>query len=106
MSASYTQRRASALPAVVMTSYDDVMRTIIEVPAEQLDALDAWCRRESISRAEGIRRAVDHLLSARTGQASSQAFGLWRDRPEEGLAYERRVRDEWAHGDASPVVPW
>jgi hypothetical protein len=72
------------------------MRTIIELPETQLDALDAWCRREGISRAEAIRRAIaSHLHEARTG-GDRPAFGLWRTRPVDGLAYERRLRDEWS----------
>ncbi|MEX2271157.1 MAG: ribbon-helix-helix protein, CopG family [Vicinamibacterales bacterium] len=75
------------------------MRTIVELPEEQLEALDALCRREKISRAEGIRRAVAVLVRQRAAGAG-RAFGLWRDRPEDGLAYQRRMRKEW---DAAPA---
>ncbi len=79
------------------------MRTIIDVPADQLDALDDVCRRDHISRAEAIRRAVALLLRQRGG-APEQAFGLWRDRRTDGLAYERSLRDEW--GDSGrPAKP-
>jgi metal-responsive CopG/Arc/MetJ family transcriptional regulator len=71
------------------------MRTIIDLPPADVDALDALCRREGISRAEAIRRAVaQHLLANRAGQAD-QAFGLWRARPVDGLRYQQRVRREW-----------
>ena len=70
------------------------MRTIIDVPPEQLDALDDVCRRDGISRAEAIRRAVALLLKQRGG-APEQAFGIWRERKTDGLTYERRLRDEW-----------
>ena len=87
-----------------MTWYDDAMRTIIDVPAQQLDALDDVCRRDGISRAEAIRRAVALLLQQRGG-APEQAFGLWRGRKVDGLAYERALRDEWhdAAGHARPA---
>jgi hypothetical protein len=72
------------------------VRTIIDLPHEQLDALDAWCGREQISRAEAVRRAVAaHLKQIRTA-GPDPAFGLWRDRPLDGLEYERRLRSEWA----------
>ena len=72
------------------------MRTIIELPEAQVEALDTLCRREGISRAEAIRRAIaSHLHEARTS-ADRPAFGLWRARPVDGLAYERRLRDEWS----------
>jgi hypothetical protein len=79
-----------------------VMRTIIELPREQLDALDAWCGREHISRAEAVRRAVAaHLKQIRTSGPVS-AFGLWRRRHVDGLNYERRLRREW---DGEPLPP-
>lgn len=80
----------------MMTCYDDVMRTIIDLPPAQLDALDAWCRRDGISRAEAIRRAVAGAVGQQTAAGRQAAFGLWRDRQgPDGLAYQRRLRREW-----------
>ena len=71
------------------------MRTIIDLPADQLEALDSLCQREGISRAEGVRRAVaEHVRQHQIADAG-QAFGLWRARGVDGLAYERRLRREW-----------
>lgn len=72
------------------------MRTIIDVPRDQLDALDAHCTREDISRAEAIRRAVARYLEEHGAADARRAFGLWRDRPVDGLTYQRALRDEWA----------
>jgi hypothetical protein len=81
-----------------MTWYDDViMRTIIDVPGEQLQALDAICKRDKISRAEAIRRAVAEMVSRQRGSGGERAFGIWRDRPETGLEYQERIRSEWDH---------
>jgi Arc/MetJ-type ribon-helix-helix transcriptional regulator len=77
------------------------MRTIVELPGEQIEALDALCRRDRISRAEAVRRAVALLVRTEGGMASGVAFGIWRDRREDGLAYQRRVRCEW-HEAAAP----
>lgn len=72
------------------------MRTIIELPGEQLEALDALCRRDRISRAEAIRRAVALLVQSHGGVASGTAFGIWRDRAEDGLASQERMRStDW-----------
>lgn len=72
------------------------MRTIIELPGEQVDALDALCRRDGISRAEAIRRAVAMLVRAEGSAVREAAFGVWRDRAEDGLARQERMRrDEW-----------
>ena len=72
------------------------MRTIIELPQEQLMLLDALCRRENISRAEAIRRAIDGMLAGRSKADAAGAFGIWRDRGADAAAELERLRDEWA----------
>lgn len=71
------------------------MRTIIELPEEQLTGLDGWCRREGISRAEAIRRAVAAMLAERAKGEAAGAFGLWRERATDALAEQERIRNEW-----------
>ena len=71
------------------------MRTIIELPEEQLTGLDGWCRREGISRAEAIRRAVAAMLAERSKGEAAGAFGLWRDRAADALAEQEKMRNEW-----------
>jgi hypothetical protein len=52
-------------------------RTIVDIPISQLQDLDALCGTLRISRAEGVRRALDRYL--RLGDADSrEGFGLWR----------------------------
>jgi metal-responsive CopG/Arc/MetJ family transcriptional regulator len=70
------------------------MRTIIELHAEQLEGLDVVCRRDSISRAEAIRRAIDGMI-AREEPARAKAFGLWRGRGIDGVEYQDAIRKEW-----------
>lgn len=84
-----------------MTWYDDAMRTIIELPAAQVEALDAHCRREGISRAEAIRRAVDAHVRRERERGPDPAFGVWADRAIDGLTFERRLRREWKRGGRS-----
>ena len=71
------------------------MRTIIELPADQLQALDAISKRENISRAEAVRRAIAEHIQRHGRGDSKRAFGLWRDRKEDGVAYQERLRREW-----------
>jgi hypothetical protein len=78
-----------------MTWYDDAMRTIIELPIDQLEALDAVCKVDNISRAEAIRRAVALMVKRHPLTAGGRAYGLWRDRKIDGLKYQRSVRGEW-----------
>ena len=79
----------------MMTCYDDVMRTIIDLPPAQLDALDAWCARDGISRAEAIRRAVAAAVGSQAAVARDSAYGMWRDRRIDGLAWQESMRAEW-----------
>lgn len=82
----------------MMTCYDDAMRTIIDLPHDQLQALDGICRREEISRAEAIRQAVALLVRQRGAGTSGVAFGLWRGRRGvDGVRYQERLRGEWQH---------
>lgn len=79
-----------------MTWYDDViMRTIVDLPDEQLAALAAVCEREGISRAEAVRRAVAEFTGQSLAGRDTSAFGLWKRRRRPALAYERRLRSEW-----------
>ena len=72
------------------------MRTIIELPNEQVQALDAVCKREGISRAEAIRRAVA-VYNRQQIVDTRPAFGLWKGRRgvTDGVGYQRRARREW-----------
>jgi hypothetical protein len=77
------------------------MRTIIDLPDEQLAALDGICRRDGISRAEAIRQAVTLLMRQRGASRSGVAFGIWRGRRgTDGLAYQDRIRREWGSRSA------
>lgn len=93
-------RRPDGLAGLIdngmITSYDNVMRTIIDLPEMALHELDSLCKRERISRAEAIRRAVrNYLRQQQPRDADQQAFGLWRDRAISGTDYEDALRDEW-----------
>jgi predicted RNA methylase len=71
------------------------MRTIIDLPPDQIEALEALCRREGISRAEAIRRAVAQHVRPVRRAATDPAFGVWRTRRLDGLKYQERLRREW-----------
>ncbi len=77
------------------------MRTIIDLPEDQLKHLAALCEREGISRAEAIRRAVTKMLGEHTPSPSlkgiEQFFGMWKDREDIGdsVEYIRHLRSEW-----------
>jgi hypothetical protein len=70
------------------------MRTIIDIPDEQLRPVSERCRKESISRAELVRRAIALYLELSRSDGKD-VFGLWRDRSEDGVEYQRSLRAEW-----------
>mgnify|MGYP001256676726 CR=1 FL=1 len=72
------------------------MRTIIDLPDRQLEALGRISKRRKLSRAELIRQAVDTYLAEHSPELGA-AFGLWRraGSREDGLAFQKRLRREW-----------
>ncbi|MFM8704489.1 MAG: ribbon-helix-helix domain-containing protein, partial [Planctomycetia bacterium] len=53
------------------------MRTLVDVPEDQVKALAALCIAQGISRAEAVRRAVARLLAEERRPGREQAFGAW-----------------------------
>ena len=80
--------------------HDDGMRTIVDLPETQVKALDSYRKREGISRAEAVRRAVEAFVPTR-GKGSADlinhpAFGSSkRSRKEDSVKTVRRLREEW-----------
>jgi Arc/MetJ-type ribon-helix-helix transcriptional regulator len=70
------------------------MRTIIELPEQQVAALGELCERENISRAEAIRRAVDSWLASQMPTARAAAFGAWK-RGKDSRKMVEALRSEW-----------
>lgn len=70
------------------------MRTIVNIPEREREALEALARSKGISRAEAVRQAIA-LYLAQEHVKTATPFGLWRDRAEDGLEYQHRLRDEW-----------
>jgi len=60
------------------------MRTIIDLPEDQVKALDQLVEKQATSRAALVRLAVDLLLEheKREAGALAKAFGLWAKKPE------------------------
>jgi hypothetical protein len=81
------------------------MRTLIDLPDQQLKDLGEICATRQISRAEAVRQAVAAYIE-QNRPAREAAFGLWKGQevylpgdseplPEDGLAYQERLRSEW-----------
>lgn len=70
------------------------MRTLVDIPEQQLKELNAICEAEKMSRAEVIRQAIAAYLE-RKKAGRVDAFSLWKDRQVDGLAYQEQMRSEW-----------
>lgn len=72
------------------------MRALIDIPEADLANLTVIARRRRISRAAVVREAVALLLAKTRPNAIESYFGLWsKNEPEDGLAFQRRLREEW-----------
>ena len=71
------------------------MRTLVTFDEDQIRALDTLARRQRVSRAELIRRAVDRFLEEKTSGDDLPSFGLWDGAAGDGLAYQEKLRSEW-----------
>ncbi len=76
------------------------MRTIVDLPEDQIEALDGYRKKEGISRAEAVRRAVASFLPAKPAKKfdfrTHTAFGSSKSfRKEDSVDLVRRLRKEW-----------
>ncbi|TGN08361.1 ribbon-helix-helix protein, CopG family [Leptospira ilyithenensis] len=71
------------------------MRTILEIPEEKISILDEISKEENVSRAELIRKAIDHYLLDFPRIRREASFGIWKSQNLDSLQYERSIRDEW-----------
>lgn len=76
------------------------MRTIVDLTEKQIAALDSYRKREGISRAEAVRRAVAAFVpqagKKKIDFKAHPAFGSSkRFRKEDSVVTVRRLREEW-----------
>ncbi len=73
------------------------MKTPIDLPQQQIDALDELSEQQERSRASLMREAVADYPNRRWPGGLDEAFGLWRTQAdaEDSVDYQRRLRSEW-----------
>ena len=59
---------------------------------KQLDDLEV---QRNLPRAELLREAVDQYLVNQSQTARASAFGIWQGSEEDGVEYQRKLREEW-----------
>lgn len=70
------------------------MRTLVDIPDDQIGALAEIAERKRVSWAALIRPAVTDLIASLTAPSGDEAFGVW-GRGEDTLDYQDRLRVEW-----------
>jgi predicted transcriptional regulator len=71
------------------------MRTLIDIPDTQIQALAALCERVRQPRAAVIREAIAEYMERHAAKPADAAFGLWGAEAVDGLAYQEKARTEW-----------
>ncbi len=71
------------------------MRTLVDIPEEDIELLNNVVRKLEISRAEFIRRAISSSLTPHREKMTNEAFGSWANLAEDGITYQERLRAEW-----------
>lgn len=71
------------------------MRTLIDIDDRNVKRLDRLARSANRSRASMVREAIADYLEQHEAAEADGAFGLWRGRSIDGLAFQERARSEW-----------
>lgn len=71
------------------------MRTLLDIPEDQIKELAEICERRKLSRSAAIREAIASYVAKNRLNKQEDAFGLWGDRKIDGLAYQEKLRSEW-----------
>lgn len=70
------------------------MRTLVEIPDDDIKWLDRVAEERGISRTAMVREAVAQMRSGTSRKAVDDFFGIWRDRSDvgEGQSFQQRIR--------------
>lgn len=71
------------------------MRTLVDIPKEDLEMIGAVTAKLGISRAEFVRRALTASLVPYRDADRVDAFGILQAKLPDGVAYQEKVRGEW-----------
>ncbi|MDY6991420.1 MAG: hypothetical protein SVR94_02275 [Pseudomonadota bacterium] len=75
------------------------MKTSIELPQAQAEALEHYCHSVQTTPDEVVSQALAQFLPkvVKTSRnlRQHQAFGHWQDKHQDGLVYQHQLRAEW-----------
>ena len=73
----------------------DMDRIILDLSNEVIKQLDDLEVQRNLPRTELLREAVDQYLVNQSQTVRTSAFGIWQGRDEDGVEYQRKLREEW-----------
>ncbi|WP_152082871.1 ribbon-helix-helix protein, CopG family [Enterobacter oligotrophicus] len=73
----------------------DMGRILIDLSDDVIQRLDHLKQLRNQPRAELLREAIEQYLDQQSSLVIRDALGLWGNQQEDGLEYERKLREEW-----------
>ncbi|MFZ3621920.1 ribbon-helix-helix protein, CopG family [Leclercia barmai] len=70
-------------------------RILIDLSDDVIQRLDNLKQLRNQPRAELLREAIEQYLDQQSSSVIRDALGLWGNEQEDGLGYERKLREEW-----------
>ncbi|MGU3488048.1 CopG family ribbon-helix-helix protein [Enterobacter bugandensis] len=70
-------------------------RILIDLSDDVIQRLDNLKQLRNRPRAELLREAIEQYLDRQSSSVIRDALGLWGNQQEDGLEYERKLREEW-----------
>ncbi len=70
-------------------------RILIDLSDDVIQRLDNLKQLRNQPRAELLREAIEQFLDQQSSSVIRDALGLWGNQQEDGLEYERKLREEW-----------
>ncbi|EIX2803101.1 CopG family transcriptional regulator [Escherichia coli] len=77
---------------VLVMAMNTVFLHLSEEAIKRLNKLRGW---RKVSRSAILREAVDQYLVNQSQTARASAFGIWQGSEEDGVEYQRKLREEW-----------
>jgi predicted transcriptional regulator len=73
----------------------DMGRILIDLSDDVIQRLDNLKQLRNQPRAELLREAIELYLDQQSSAVIRDALGLWGNQQEDGLEYQRKLREEW-----------
>ena len=70
-------------------------RILLDLSDDVIKRLEDLKQQRNLPRAELLREAVEQYLERQADNSISNALGIWQGCEEDGVEFERKLREEW-----------